>query len=201
MLQGKLKNLWQSRRKEFLLCIVVFLLILISVGINMKNISRKTRRTVRGTAEPRKELLLKQEELQKAVDYEQELSYPIQQLANSKSKFWITQSTNIQFEFRRKIEQSARSSNIRLKTIGTVENVKVIEGLNSYEIAVTADLKIDELTAFVASIEQEQPKIFWKNVRVTPDNIRAPNYLIFSGTLRILVLNAPEMVERLWGAE
>lgn len=197
--KGKLKNLWSTRRRECLLAVVIFLLVGISLLINMRNISRKTTRVLKGTAELQKELLGKQEELQKAIDHEQELAFPLQKLAGNRHKFWISQNGNPQNELRRKIEQAAKSANIRLKSIREVQNIKITEGLNAYEISIATDCKINELIEFIAKIEREKPLVFWKTLRITPDNTRAPNFLMMTATLQIVVLNSPEIIERLWG--
>lgn len=179
--------------------LVIFLLVFVSLLVNMKNISRKTTRVLKGVSEPGKALSAKQEELQKALEYEQELSFPIRQLADARYKFRTSQAGNPQNELRRKIEQAAKNSNMRLKSIREVQTVKITEGLNAYEISIAADCKINELIEFIAKIEQEKPLIYWKSLRITPDNTRAPNFLMLTATLRILVLNSPEAIEQLWG--
>lgn len=198
MARMNIAHLWKTRRRECILAGVVLLLVLVSVLINLGSIARKTSRTMAGTASSRQVLENKQTELMEVIRVERELSAPIRELGFRRQAFWQA-SGNIQADFRRKVELAAKESNLRLKSLGTIQTMKIAEGLNSYEITLAADAQLKEMIDFMARIELERPAVFWKNITVTPDNMKAPNFLMLNATLRIVALNSPDAEQRIWG--
>ncbi len=192
-------QLWKTRRRECILAGgVLLLLLLLSLLINLGSITRKTSRAMAGTADSRRELENKQAELLEAIRVERELAAPVRELAFRRQSFWQA-SGNLQADFRRKVEQAAKESNLRLKSLGTIQTMKVAEGLNSYEITLAADAQVKEVIDFMARVEQERPAVFWKNITVTPDNMKSPNFLMLNATLKIVALNSPDAEQRIWG--
>lgn len=194
----KLRALWRERRRETLLGGIVLILVVVSLSINMRSIGKKATRFATNNEEIRQAILQKQQHLQTLIQTEYELRVPVYQLEGARMKFWLAKDGKPEQEFRRRIEQCAKGSGIRLKTVGTLQNTKLTEGLNSYEISITADIHMKELLTFLQRIEQEKPQITWKNLTITPDNANAPNFLILNGTLKILVVNANEITQQLW---
>ena len=194
----KLRALWRGRRRETLLGGIVLILVVVSLSINMRSIGKKATRFATNNEEIRQAILQKQQHLQTLIQTEYELRVPVYQLEGARMKFWLAKDGKPEQEFRRRIEQCAKGSGIRLKTVGTLQNTKLTEGLNSFEISITADIHMKELLTFLQRIEQEKPQITWKNLTITPDNANAPNFLILNGTLKILVVNANEITQQLW---
>lgn len=194
----KLRALWRERRRETLLGGIVLILVVVSLSINMRSIGKKATRFATNNEEIRQAILQKQQHLQTLIQTEYELRVPVYQLEGARMKFWLAKDGKPEQEFRRRIEQCAKGSGIRLKTVGTLQNTKLTEGLNSFEISITADIHMKELLTFLQRIEQEKPQITWKNLTITPDNANAPNFLILNGTLKILVVNANEITQQLW---
>lgn len=196
---GWVRTLWKTRRREALAGVAVLLLLIVSLAVNSGGISRKTSRLIRGTRNPRLELLKKQEQLKTSFGELERLRIPIQQLTASREQFWQPKDGNPQQELRRRLEHCAKESGLRVKSVGTLQTVKVVEGLNCYEINLVADAQLRELLDFFLRIQQERPAIFWKNITVSPDNLKAPNYLTLTGTLKIVRLDAPDVARKLWG--
>lgn len=197
MTRLKLQHLWKNRRRECILVLVVMMLALISLLVNMGSISRNASRSITGPMEFRKELMAKQTELLELVRQEREIAAPIRKLALKQQAFWKS-SAGVQIDFRRKVERLVKESELRLKSLGIIQNMKIADGLNAYEITLTADAQLQELLAFMVKVEQETPLIYWENITITPD-IRSPNFLILNAKLKIVVLDAPDIEQRLWG--
>ncbi len=193
-----LKKLWRTRRRETLLGGVVLLLIAVALPVNLPSIGKKVSRLSGGANHSRAELLRLQEECKAAAEEESRLLAPVRRLATARGSFWEPKP-NLQLELRRRLEQCARSSGLKVKSIGTLQNVKLLEGLLAMELQMTADAQIGEVTAFLRKIEQEQPRIFWKNLSLTPDNLRSPGFLTLNGTLQVIVLDEPDVARKLWG--
>lgn len=198
---NRMRTLWRTRRREVILAGAFLLLVFVSLAVNYGSIGRNAAQLAGGVPSFRKELLAKQQAFAAATAEEHRLQQPMARLAGARQKFWQPVDGNPQNELRRRIEQCAKGANLRLKSIGTVQNVKLAEGLNVYEISVTADAQLSDLVAFMQKVEQERPHIFWKNLTISPDNTRSPNFLMLNGTVKILVLNEPEIAQKLWGGE
>ena len=195
---GKLHTLWREKRRETLLCGVILVLAVVSLLVNMRGIGKKASRFATGNTDLRKEVIQKQKELQELIQAEHEFQLPVRQLEGARMKFWLAKDGKPQHEFRRRIEQCAKGAGVRLKTVGTLQTIKLTEGLNACEIMITADVQLKEMLTFLQRLAQEKPQITWKNLTITPDNNHAPNFLIMNGTLRILVVEAAEITKQLW---
>jgi len=195
---GRWRNLWRTRRRECLLGAAFLLLALVSLVINHSSIGRNTSQLTGGVNRFRRELLARQRELEDTIKQVRELRQPALRLAGARQKFWTAGDGNPPQELRRRLEQCAKTAGLRPKSLGAVQHSKPAEGLNLYEINLTADAQLAELLDFLRRIEQERPYVFWKNLSISPDNNRAPNYLIFNGTAKILVLDDPDIARKLW---
>lgn len=198
MLTGRLKELWRNKRRETIAGGTVLLLAIISLAVNLDGISGNTAQVTSGISSSRTELQRKQELLTQAVREEQLLRTPIWKLAGMRRKFWRPEDGKPQNELRRRLEQCAKSAGLRLKTIGAMQTIKVVEGLNSHSINLTADCQLNELADFLWNIDREQPEISWMNITIQPDNTRSPNHLVLNGSIRILMLEMPDAARKIW---
>ncbi len=194
-----LYNLWKNRRRETMLGGLFALLAIISLIVNYGTIGRKTSHIVGGVSSLKNELEEKQQAFSELKQQIHSLQKPLNKLSAEKSKFHFRENNSPQKQLRNKIERAAKSVGLRLKAIGTMQNIKIADGLNTYEINITADAQLPIIIDFMQKIKAEKPHIGWKNITVTPDNMRSPNYLMLNGTLKIIVLDDEEMIEKLWG--
>lgn len=197
MIKNLIKNLNSKKRMLWLICLV-FLLSLISLAINGKKFFRKTAVMLSGKQLLQQEIAQKNQQLQNLINKEHELQRPITKLAGMRKNFWMQEERKLQYELRKKLEDCAKSSEVRLKTIGTLQKTKITEVLFTYELNITADMQLDKLVAFLQKLEKEKPSIFLKNISISPDNTRSPNYLIFNATLQVVVISDPKVSQQFW---
>ena len=193
------KKLWTTRRRETLIGILVISLALISLAVNFGSIKKNANRMAKGTKSPREELLKSQKALLELIDKRRNMQKPISSLAKKRQCFWLPQDAKPQFELRRRIDRCARESGLKLKSVGTLQTTKIADGLFVYEISISADGQLPELLSMIQKIESESPRLYWKNLTINPDNIREPNFLMLNGTIKMVHLEQPEMIHRLWG--
>lgn len=193
-----LTGIWRERRRECIFGAAFLLLAGVSLVVNYSSIGRNTSQLAGGVGGFRREMLGRQRELEAAIREVQQLRQPVARLAGARQKFWPAGEGNPPQEMRKRLEQCAKAAGLRPKSLGTVQHSKPVEGLSLYEINLTADVQLAELLDFLHKLEQERPHIFWKNLSLSPDNNRAPNYLVFNGTAKILVLEDPEIPRKLW---
>ena len=197
-----LKKLWMNRKKELLLGAVIILLTVIALLVNSKSIVKKTGRIMNGKRNPEMELKKKQDMFATAIEEERQLLMPIFLLKKQRTNFWLPEyDGNPQYGMRKRIETAARDADLKLKTFGAIQNMKITEGLTVYQINIMADTQYDNILRFMFNISKGSPNLLWKNLTITPDNTLAPNFLILNGTLQITVLNVPGIAEKLWGQE
>lgn len=193
------KKLWATRRRETVIGILLISLASVSLAVNFGSIKKNAGRMVKGTKSPREELLQKQQALMELIGKRRNVQKPISALAKKRQCFWLPQDAKPQFELRRRIDRCARESGLKLKSVGTLQTTKIADGLFVYEISISADGRIPEILSMIQKIESESPKLYWKNLTINPDNIRAPNFLMLNGTIKMVYLEQPEMIQRLWG--
>ena len=171
---GKLHTLWREKRRETLLCGVIFVLAVVSLLVNMRGIGKKASRFATGNTDLRKEVIQKQQELQELIQAEHEFQLPVRQLEGARMKFWLTKDGKPQHEFRRRIEQCAKGAGVRLKTVGTLQTLKLTEGLNACEIMITADVQLKEMLTFLQRLAQESLRSPGKTSRSHPTTTMLP---------------------------
>ena len=193
------KKLWATRRRETVIGILLISLASVSLAVNFGSIKKNAGRMVKGTKSPREELLQKQQALMGLIGKRRNVQKPISALAKKRQCFWLPQDAKPQFELRRRIDRCARESGIKLKSVGTLQTTKIADGLFVYEISISADGQLPELLSMIQKIESESPRLYWKNLTINPDNIREPNFLMLNGTIKMVHLEQPEMIHRLWG--
>ena len=124
MIKNLIKNLNRKKRMLWLICLV-FLLSLISLAINGKRFFRKTAVMLSGKQLLQQEIAQKNQQLQNLINKEHELQRPITKLAGMRKNFWMQEERKLQYELRKKLEDCAKSSEVRLKTIGTLQKTKI----------------------------------------------------------------------------
>lgn len=194
-----LGKLWSTKRREVLIGSLIIALGIISLVINFGSIKRNASRMVKGTKSPREELLQRQRILTELIEKKCNVQKPIASLAKRRQCFWLPQDAKPQYELRRRIERCARETGLRLKSVGTLQTTKIADGLFIYEISISADGQIAELSSMILKIESVSPRLYWKNLTINPDNTRTPNFLMLNGTIKMVFLEQPEMIQRLWG--
>ena len=103
----KLHTLWREKRRETLLCAVIFVLAVVSLLVNMRGIGKKASRFATGNTDLQKEVIQKQQELLELIQAEHKFQLPVRQLEGTRMKYRLAQNGKPQHEFRRRIKQCA----------------------------------------------------------------------------------------------
>ena len=194
-----LEHFWLEQRLKAILCLIVLLLLLVSLLVNLPNLSSGVNTATR-IEESLTLLTEKQAELQVLYQEKRHLSDPVQLLQAHPEIVWLAERDgNPNVEFRRRIENAAKASGITLKTIGAVQNSRTGSGAMAYEIAITGNCQYDEFFVFCDNLNSgtESRAIIFNALTLAPDNIHRPNFLLLNATLKIVVVTAPEILA-LW---
>ena len=196
---NRLKQLWQEQRKIVLIAGVILLLALISLAVNLRAIKRNV--GAGGSAATELETLkLTQKELRRLSKEYQTMQQPIVRMQNMKPSCWLPENGNPAIEIRRQVEAAAQAAGIMLKSIGTLQRAKLADGVDSYEMSVNGDAQLAEILKFLADLKERGAYYRWKNMAINPDNINTPNYLMLSGTIKVIAVS-DEAANQLWGEE
>lgn len=202
MQNSSLRALLQNRKKEVWLLAAIFALLLISVSVNSKKVIGIGSAFSRNDNVLRMELKRKQAQLTKALEEENRIRNTLLGFGKYKQDVWLPERDgNSQQELRRIIETTAKTAELKLKTLGTIQEMKIVDGLHAYQVNIMADAAYENILRFMDGLQKRSPKLFWKNLTITPDNAKAPNFLILNGTIQIVVISSPEITEKLWSVK
>lgn len=88
------------------------------------------------------------------------------------------------------VEAIAAPNNARLTSIGDVRAIQVGEdGPQSLEFTIAATVPLDNLPGFLAGLNAAQPRFFWQRCSLRPDQLRTPQNVLLTGTLRVILLS------------
>ena len=94
---------------------------------------------------------------------------PIQAVRNQHKNFWQSgRDGDPQLGVRQRVEAAARNAGVKLKTLGTLQTSKVIDGINAYEMSIAADAQVEELAQMMLKMERMTPRLYWKNLTLNP---------------------------------
>lgn len=197
-LREKITDMWQNHRRGSVVGIVVGVLALAALYLNSDLLPELWPTS----SQIEKRLLVlqsKQELLRKALSKEQELAQPVRTVQAQGKYFWRPERDgDPQFAVRQKVEQAAQSAGVKLKSLGTLQVSKVLDGINVYELNVMADAQLEEIARMMAELERSTPRFYWKNLTLNPDNINRPRFVVFNATVKVVAVNSAEVGSRLW---
>lgn len=78
--------------------------------------------------------------------------------------------------FRSRVEQVFYASGAQVKTISTPRQLKGADGIELYEINLTAEIQIAELVSVMESLSKS-PTFVWRNLYLRPNNVINPDYI------------------------
>ena len=142
----------------------------------------------------------RQKELQKELNELNALRTKRASYVDNSKIFWIARrdgdaETNAQ----RIIEDAASSAGLVLSTIGRVQSQTITEGVASMEISIQASSDIDKIFSFIEQIYKKNPRFYWGSLSLSPDNVRNPQKVVMSGTLRFISVSDDDIVKKLLG--
>ncbi len=197
-IREKITDLWENHRRGTVIGMGIAFLALAALYLNSDLLPELWPSSSR-IEKKLSELQYKQELLRKSLEKEQALAIPIQTVRTQGKHFWRPERDgDPQFGVRQKVELAAQNAGVKLKSLGTLQISKVMDGINAYELNVIADAKIDEIARMMAELERSTPRFYWKNLTLNPDNINRPRFVIFNATVKVVAVSSAELGGRLW---
>ena len=118
--------------------------------------------------------------------------------AEDLSRLWEMRSTAMnQSEpagmvlFRERVESAATAAGLRSRTSGNVRRVDLVGNALFFEVSFSADGRTAEVVAFLASLVNDKPRVYWRTLNIKPVQ-GAPGLLNITGTLCALNFIPPE---------
>ena len=109
--------------------------------------------------------------------------------AEELSRLWEMRSTAMnQSEpagmvlFRERVESAATAAGLRSRTSGNVRRVDLVGNALFFEVSFSADGRTAEVVAFLASLVNGKPRVYWRTLNIKPIQ-GAPGLLNITGTL------------------
>ena len=135
------------------------------------------------------ELQRSQKKLQDVLNEEFKLRAQQDEFIAHSKDFWIIErdgepSLNIQ----KTINKAAESAGIDLTSLGAAKTTELSESLAVVGIQVRAKASLHDITAFINEIDKLEPKAYWQNLYLRPDNPKNPVEIVMSGTIQFLII-------------
>ncbi len=92
-------------------------------------------------------------------------------------------------EMQLKIERLGQKTGVTLNTVSAPKTIDINDHVRAIDISISATTTIRDIAAFLEEIDQHQPRLFWINCVLRPDNIKSPSAVSLSGTVRAYLLN------------
>jgi len=141
-----------------------------------------------------------QERLRKTIVQSRAQERRLQKFVAANNCYWLkSRDGNPEIDLRARIEKAARSAGLDLKAVGNLRTNKITDGVQGYEISISADADIKVLADFLAAVYQGTPRLYWDNLNLRPDNLQSPKLVMLNGTLKTIVVETPELVKLLSG--
>ena len=90
-----------------------------------------------------------------------------------------------ELELRAKVEQAAKSVDLKLTSLSTVRTTKFNNDLTFLELDMNAVTDLDQLAKFFTALEAVEPQLYWRRLDLRPD-FSGTGGVSFSATVRCL---------------
>ncbi len=128
------------------------------------------------------------QELASVRKNEQGQQLRIAKLRDQASVFWQT-AGNPHAEIAGELDKAARRANITLLNTGSPGESKISERLSGTEISIQFLGSMHEIARFLAALESNRPRFYWRTLNLSPDNPRDPKKVTLSGRLMLITLS------------
>ena len=189
MITEKFKQEIQAKPAQFAMIAVIMVLIFALIIYRFKDYFLVAWPTKSKIKMAMVELQRAQNKLQDTLNEEYKLKTQQQEFISNSNDYWILErdgepSLNIQ----KTINKSAESAGIDLTSLGAAKMTDLSESLAVVGIQVRAKASLHDITAFINEIDKLQPKAYWQNLYLRPDNPKNPVEIVMSGTIQFLVI-------------
>jgi Tfp pilus assembly protein PilO len=189
MITEKFKQELQAKPGQFALIAIVMLLIFALIIYRFKDYFSIAWPTKSKIKTAMVELQRAQNKLQDALNEEHKIKTQQNEFISLSKNYWILErngepSLNIQ----KIINKAAESAGIDLTSLGSAKMTDLSESLAVVGIQIRAKASLHDITTFINEIDKLQPKAYWQNLYLRPDNPKNPVEIVMSGTIQFLVI-------------
>ena len=186
---NKFKSEFQAKPGQFIAVSIMIMLIFIFIVYRFKDYLTIAWPTHSKIQQARKELKLSQIKLLEALNEEYKLKTRQDDFVNISEDFWIEKRDgNPSLIVQKVINQAAKDASIEISSLGAAKITELSETTNSVAIQIRAKANIHDIVAFINAIDKLQPKAYWQNLYLRPDNPKNPVEIVMSGTVQFLVI-------------
>ena len=186
---NKFKDEFQAKPGQFIVVSIMMMLIFMLIIYRFKDYLSIALPTQSKIEKARKELKLSQIKLLEALNEEYKLKTRQDDFVNISEDFWIEKRDgNPSLIVQKVINQAAKDASIEISSLGAAKITELSETTNSVAIQIRAKANIHDIVAFINAIDKLQPKAYWQNLYLRPDNPKNPVEIVMSGTVQFLVI-------------
>ena len=112
--------------------------------------------------------------------------------------FWIPKRDGeLPLKAQEMIENAAEKAGITLRETSETKSFRVSEYLSSNDISVKAKAPEEKIIDFINKIHELNPRFYWGNLKLSPDNLEQPKDYILSGTLRFVSIEGEKAADEM----
>lgn len=128
-------------------------------------------------------------ELQVGIDRACELIRNQESLLGRAQEFWlVARDGNAELEIQKIVGAAAKSAGLDLNSVGNVQSEKIGEVGERMYLGISAQAPFRAIVEFMAELEKCQPRFYWRNLTLRPDNLRSYANVVFNGNLEFICL-------------
>ena len=87
---------------------------------------------------------------------------------------------------REQVERIAAASGITISSLREIQQVPAAEGWIACTLSFSAECAIADLQEFLAGVDNNIPRLYWRNLTLRPDNTNTPSKVVLDGQLALL---------------
>jgi hypothetical protein len=194
----KFKEEFQAKPVQFIAICIIMVLILALIIYRFKDYLSIAWPTQSKIEAARKELKLSQIKLLEALNEEYKLKMRQEDFKDISEDLWIQKrdgdpSLNVQ----KMINQAGKDADIEISSLGAAKITDLSDSIGVTSIQIRAKANLHDIVTFINAIDKIQPKAYWQNLYLRPDNPKNPVEIIMSGTVQFLVIKDEKVLKLL----
>ena len=87
---------------------------------------------------------------------------------------------------REQVERIAAASGITISSLREIQQAPAAEGWIACTLSCSAECAIADLQEFLAGVDNNIPRLYWRNLTLRPDNTNTPSKVVLDGQLALL---------------
>lgn len=87
---------------------------------------------------------------------------------------------------REQVERIAAASGITISSLREIQQVPAAEGWIACTLSFSAECAVADLQEFLAGVDNNIPRLYWRTLTLRPDNTNTPSKVILDGQLALL---------------